>query len=113
MVASLKRPEFELGAGLVPELGNAAREIAWVRMERPCLEPSQKSLDSTVIYLGGANPLGGAPIGEGGEPVRQALVISDDLEQGCPNWVASGAAPAQGFDNSGKLQRGSQKASQI
>ena len=113
VVSLVAGQDLNLGAGLVPDIGNAAHEVAWLRIERLGLKPSQESLDGTVIYLGGRDPLGRAPIGEGGEPVRQALVISDGFEQWSPRRVASGVAPAEGVDNAGKLQRGTQKASQI
>ena len=90
------RPGIELCAGLVPDIGNAAHEVAWLRVERLGLQPSQESLDDRVVHLARRDALTGAPICEGGEPVRQALVISDGFEQRSPYRVASGATPARG-----------------
>src|SRR5262245_42679547 len=107
------RPGCELCAGLVPDVWNAAQKIAWLRVERLGLEPSQESLNRRVVDLVGKDALSGAPISEGGEAVRQALVISDGFEQWSPQWVALGAATTQRVDNGGKLERGGKKASQV
>src|SRR5262245_49206464 len=83
-----RRPEIELRAGLVPEVRNAAHDIAWLRLERLGLEPSQELLKDAVVHLARQNALAGAPVREGGEPVRQALVIRDRFEQRSPARAA-------------------------
>src|ERR1041384_850886 len=35
------RPGTELRAGLIPEFGNAAHQVAWPRLKRPGFEPTQ------------------------------------------------------------------------
>ena len=68
-------PGIEVCAGLIPEFGNAAHKVAWPRLERPRFKPSQESLNDRVVHLARRDALTGAPVREGGEPVRQALVI--------------------------------------
>ena len=45
------RPGIEFRAGLVPEFGNAAHQVAWLRVERLGLKPSQESLNDCVVHL--------------------------------------------------------------
>jgi hypothetical protein len=82
-------------------------------VERFCVKPNQKSLNDCVVHLRGRDALTSAPVGEGGEPVRQALVIGDGLEQRPPFWIASAATPARRLNDPGKLKRGSEQAPQV
>ena len=105
------RPEIELCAGLVPDIGNAAHKITRLRVERLGLQPSQESLNDRVVHLARRDALTGAPVCEGGEPVRQALVISDRFEQRSPCRVAYGATPARGVDDAGQAGARQRKGS--
>src|SRR3954469_15025015 len=82
-------------------------------MERPGLKPNQESLNDRVVDLARGDALTGAPVPEGGEPVRQALVIGYGFEQRSPFRMASAATPACGIDDACKLECGSQKALQV
>src|SRR6478672_10231220 len=84
------RPGIELCTGLVPEIGDSAHQIAWLRLERPNLKPSQESLNEQIVHLARQDALTGAPVGEGGEPVRKALVMGYGFEQRSPFRVAFG-----------------------
>ena len=108
-----RRPGVEFRASLVPEFGNAAHQVAWLRVERLGVKPNQESLNDCVVHLRGRDALTSAPVGEGGEPVRQALVIGDGLEQRPPFWMASAATPARRLNDPGKLKRGSEQAPQV
>ena len=93
------RPEIEFCAGLIPDIGNAAHEVAGLRMERLGLQPSQEALNDLVIHRARRDALTGAPVCEGGEPVRQALVVRDRFQQRPPARVMLGGTPARGIDD--------------
>lgn len=65
-----RRPEIELRAGLVPDVRNGAHDITWLRVERLGLQPSQELSNDAVVHLARQDALTGAPVREGGKPVR-------------------------------------------
>ena len=78
----------------------------------PGLQPSQESSDGAVIYLGGEDPWSAHQLAKAASPFDRRLSSATASSSG-PHDVAFCAAPAQRVDDAGKLERGSQKASQF
>src|SRR5262249_61228500 len=99
-------PGIEFHARFIPELGDAADQVAGVRVERPGLKPRQESLNDCVADLARWDVLARAPVREGSKPVRQALVADYGFQHWFPFEVVSCGPPAKGVDDAGKLKRG-------